>query len=306
MKPQRPLPILGGIKPSFLNLPHDKRFVGQPLLAYLCARFPFVGEAAWRARLNSGMVADADGRILDEHAPFCAGGKIFYYRETSSANEPRIPFEEKILWQDEHLLVVDKPHFLPVIPSGRFLRETLLTRLRLRADLRCLDAAAISPIHRLDKDTAGVMLLSHNPQSRAAYQMLFQNKKVHKIYHAVAPTRADLDYPVTVYSRLVRGGRFFLTVEEAGEPNAQTEIRLLENRGGTSLYELHPITGKKHQLRVHMMKLGMPILNDALYPDVQPAGAEDYAKPLQLLAKRIEFADPFSGCLRVFESRRSL
>ena len=202
--------------------------------------------------------------------------------------------------------MVDKPHFLPVIPSGRFLRETLLTRLRLRADLQHLNVADITPVHRLDKDTAGVMLLSHNPASRAAYQQMFAEKTVQKTYHALAPTRLDLPYPLTVQSRLVRGESFFLTQEVDGTPNAHTEIRLLETRGDVSLYELKPLTGKKHQLRVHMMKLGMPLLNDALYPDVLPAGTENYAKPLKLLAKSIGFIDPISGEERVFESRQTL
>lgn len=305
-KRSNPLPLLNGIKPSYLVLPHEKEFYGLPLLHFLCTRFPFVGEENWRRRLNSGFVVGADGTPFNEHTVFEAGETMFYYRETSRDSEPRIPFEEKILFVDEHLIVVDKPHFLPVIPSGRFLRETLLTRLRLRADLQHLNVADITPVHRLDKDTAGVMLLSHNPASRAAYQQMFAEKTVQKTYHALAPTRLDLHYPLTVQSRLVRGESFFLTQEVDGAPNAQTEIRLLETRGAASLYELKPLTGKKHQLRVHMMKLGMPLLNDTLYPDVLPAGTEDYAKPLKLLAKSIGFTDPISGEERVFESRQAL
>ncbi len=301
-----PLPIKDGIKPSYLILPHDKTWHDQPLLAFLCAQFPFVSETAWRARLNSGMVVNQHGEPLNEHTPFISGSTIYYYREISRDDEPRIPFDEHILWIDEHLIVVDKPHFLPVTPSGRFLRETLLTRLRLRPELQHLNVANITPIHRLDKDTAGVMLLSHQPDSRAAYQTLFQNKTIQKTYHALAPTRTDLTYPLLVQSRLVRGDDFFLTQEVAGEPNAHTIVKLLEQRGEISLYELQPLTGKKHQLRVHMMTLGMPLLNDALYPIAQSAGTEDYDKPLKLLAKRIEFTDPISGERRVFESQFSL
>ena len=227
---------------------------------------------------------------------------MFYYRETSSQDEPTIPFEEKILHIDEHLIVVDKPHFLPVIPSGRFLRETLLTRLRLRPELQHLNVTDITPVHRLDKDTAGVMLLSHNPATRRDYQTMFQEKSVRKTYHAIAPTRTDLVYPLDVASRMVRGEQFFTTQEIEGEPNAHTTVELIENRGEFSLYRLTPHTGKKHQLRVHMMSLGMPLLNDALYPTPLAAGDEDYEKPLRLLAKRIEFTDPISGEERMFES----
>lgn len=306
MKTNNPLPILDGIKPSYLVLPHEKSFYDKPLLHFLCIQFPFVSETAWRARLNSGMVVNQQGEPLNEHTPFQAGATIFYYREISRDDEPRIPFDEHILHIDNHLIIVDKPHFLPVIPSGRFLRETLLTRLRLRPELQHLNVANITPIHRLDKDTAGVMILSHNPQSRAAYQTLFQNKMIQKTYHAIAPTRTDLIYPLEVKSRLVRGDEFFLTKQIDGEPNSHTLLNLIENRGEYSLYELKPITGKKHQLRVHMMKLNMPILNDALYPIVQAAGTENYANPLKLLAKRIEFTDPISGEYRVLDSLQNL
>lgn len=306
MKASNPLPILNGVKPSVLVLPHESRFDGKPLLDFLCVKFPFVAKQQWIMRLNSGMVVGQDGVPMNEHTVFQAGARIFYYREISRDDEPRIPFEEQILWCDHDLIVVDKPHFLPVIPSGRFLRETLLTRLRLRADLQHLAVADITPIHRLDKDTAGVMLFSHNPATRSAYQTLFQNKAIHKTYHAIAPTRTDLNYPLHIHSRLVTGDAFFLTQQIDGEPNSHTRLDLLENRGEVSLYELQPISGKKHQLRVHMMSLGMPILHDALYPVVHEVGSEDYNKPLKLLAKRIEFADPVSGEYRVFESRQDL
>lgn len=303
---RNPLPVIDGIKPSYLVLPHEKPFYGLPLLHFLCARFPFVGEKNWRKRLNSGFVVDSDGIPLGEHALFEAGKTIFYYREISRENEPRIPFDEKILHIDDHLIVVDKPHFLPVTPSGRFLRETLLTRLRLRPELQHLNIADITPIHRLDKDTAGVILFSHNPQTRKHYQMMFQEKTVAKTYEALAPTRTDLIYPYPVSSRMVRGEKFYLTQEIEGEPNAFTTVELIENRGKYSLYRLTPQTGKKHQLRVHMMSLGMPLLNDALYPVDLPAQSEDYEKPLKLLAKRIEFADPISSGMRSFESTQTL
>nr|WP_314229129.1 pseudouridine synthase [uncultured Kingella sp.] len=305
MKPN-PLPMLNGIKPSYLNLPHDKQYIGKPLLCYLRARFPFITESVWRARLNSGMVVNQRGEPLHENVSYQAGETIFYYREVSREDEPRIPFDEKILWLDDDLIVVDKPHFLPVTPSGRFLRETLLTRLRLHPDLQHLNVANISPLHRLDKDTAGVMLFSHNHATRVAYHTLFPSHAIQKTYHALAPTRLDLAYPLTVRTRLVPSEPFFLMREAAGEPNSATRIALLEQRGEVSLYELQPITGKKHQLRVQMMGLGMPLLNDALYPVVQPENAVDYAKPLQLLAKRLTFIDPITGVERVFESEQEL
>ena len=306
MKPTNPLPLLDGIKPSYLNLPHDKQYIGKPLLCYLRARFPFIAESVWRARLNSGMVVNQRGEPLHENVLYQAGETIFYYREVSREDEPRIPFDEKILWLDDDLIVVDKPHFLPVTPSGRFLRETLLTRLRLRPDLQHLDVANITPLHRLDKDTAGVMLFSHNPATRAAYHTLFPSHAIQKTYHALAPTRLDLAYPLTVRTRLVPSEPFFLMRETAGKANAKTRVRLLEQRGDVSLYELQPITGKKHQLRVQMMGLGMPLLNDVLYPIAQPENGDDYRNPLKLLAKRLDFIDPITGERRGFASEQGL
>ncbi len=206
------------------------------------------------------MVVNQQGEPINENTPFQAGASIFYYREISREDEPRIPFDERILSVDNDLIVVDKPHFLPVIPSGRFLRETLLTRLRLCPDLQHLNVADITPIHRLDKDTAGVILLSHNPKTRAIYQQLFQEKNIRKIYHALAPTRLDLAYPLLVRSRLVRGDEFFLTKTVDGEPNSETEIRLLENRGKISLYELKPITGKKTSIACSHDEFGYAII----------------------------------------------
>lgn len=301
-----PLPILDGIKPSYLVLPHDVTFAQQSLLTFLCQRFPFISSSTWRARLNSGMVVNQQGQILNEYSTFIAGQTIYYYREISRENEPRIPFDEHILHIDEHLIVVDKPHFLPVTPSGHFLRETLLTRLRLHPNLQDLNVANITPIHRLDKDTAGVMLFSHNLATRALYQTLFQNKTISKIYHAIAPSRTDLTYPLSIQSRMERGDPFFLTREVAGQPNAHTIIQLLENRGDYSLYELHPITGKKHQLRVHMQHLNMPILNDPLYPTVLDLANTDYHHPLKLLAYCIAFTDPITKRKRIFYSTQHL
>lgn len=302
-----PLPIKNGIKPSYLILPHDKQWQGRALCQFLCAKFPFVNEATWRHRLNSGMVVNQHGEPLHENTPFISGSLIYYYRESSREAEPHIPFTEQILWLDKHLIVVDKPHFLPVTPSGRFLHETLLTRLRLRPELQHLNVGNISPLHRLDKDTAGVMLFSHCPSSRAAYQNLFQNKLIQKTYHAIAPTRDDLTYPIEMKSRLVRGESFFLTQVVDGEPNSHTIIQQLASYGEYSLYELQALTGKKHQLRVHMMQLGMPLLNDALYPIAQAVDqADNFDKPLQLLAKKIAFTDPLSGEKRCFESLQTL
>ena len=296
--------IQRGMKPSKLYLPHDKSFMGGLLIDYLAAHFSHISLASWQRRFDSGLISLERGEPLKHDSPYLAGQTILYYRQVE--NEPIIPFEPNILHLDEHLLVVDKPHFLPVTPSGHYVSQTLLAKLRNHPDLQQLAVNDISPLHRLDKDTAGVMLLSVNPSSRAYYHALFADRHIHKTYHAIAPTRSDLCYPFHIHSRLERGEPFFLTKTVAGEPNAHTMIELIENNGAFSLYGLTPVTGKKHQLRVHMASLGMPLLNDNFYPTVKTQGTTDFAKPLKLLAKSIAFIDPLTNELRDFNSNLSL
>lgn len=293
-----------GIKHSKLYLPHDKSYMGGRLIDYLAAHFSHISLASWQRRFDSGLISLERGEPLKQDSPYLAGQTILYYRQVE--NEPIIPFEPNILHLDGHLLVVDKPHFLPVTPSGRYVSQTLLAKLRNHPDLQQLAVNDISPLHRLDKDTAGVMLLSVNPSSRACYHALFADRHIHKTYHAIAPTRSDLCYPFHIHSRLERGEPFFLTKTVQGEPNAHTTIELIENNGAFSLYRLIPVTGKKHQLRVHMASLGMPLLNDNFYPTVKTQGTTDFAKPLKLLAKSIAFIDPLTNELRDFNSNLSL
>jgi len=224
---------------------------------------------------------------------------IYYYREVE--DEALIPFDEVILYRDEHLLVVDKPHFLPVIPSGSYLHETLLVRLRQKLQLEHL-----TPIHRLDRETAGVMLFSINPASRGDYQLLFEHREVSKTYEALAPLLCDRTLPITYRSRLVKGEPFFRTQEVAGEANAETHIEMLEDCGSYARYCLRPVTGKQHQLRVHLAALGIPIINDHTYPELLKFKGEDYTQPLKLLAKSISFKDPFTRQVHFFESGRTL
>lgn len=296
VKHASPLPVVDGLAPSYVWLPRE---AWPDTLSFLVARFPDVPESTWHRRMASGQVCTAAGRVLMPDAAFAGGECVFYYRDVG--DEPRIPFDEVILYQDEYLLVVDKPHFLPVTPSGRFVRETLLVRLRARTGIDDL-----VPIHRLDRETAGVMLFSVSAHSRAAYQNLFRDKVVDKCYEALAPVSSHV-FPLEYQSRLERAGQFFLTEEVAGEPNAQTRIELAEVRGDHALYRLYPVTGKKHQLRVHMHALGMPILNDTFYPvPVPPDAPDNFAAPLQLLARSIRFTDPVTQAVRTFSSQRTL
>jgi len=225
---------------------------------------------------------------------------LWYYREVPA--EAHIPFELPVLFRDDYLVVVDKPHFLASIPGGRYLQETALIRLR-----RSLSLPELSPIHRLDRDTAGVLLFCADPESRGAYQTLFQTRDVRKEYEALAGVRNDLVFPLVHRSRVAQRAGHFTMQELAGEPNSETLIELMDVQGGRGRYRLCPHTGRKHQLRVHMSALGLPIQNDDFYPELQAyAQDDDFSRPLQLLARAVEFIDPVSGQLRRFESRRSL
>lgn len=269
------------------------------MLEFLAERYPGVGEAAWRSRMRKGEVVDETGLRLDAGSPYRAGACVFYYRELES--EQRIPFEEFILYRDENILVADKPHFLPVAPSGRFLRETLLVRLRKQGQ-----PEQLAPVHRIDRETAGVVIFSLNAATRGVYASLFQERRVEKVYEARALARPGLSLPLTRRSRIVTGDPFFRMKEVEGEPNSETRVEVLERTNGVARYRLRPVTGRKHQLRLHLSALGIPVVNDRLYPEVSPAGDDDFSRPLKLLAKSVAFRDPLTGRDHYFESSRKL
>ena len=290
-----PIPWREGIAPSYLWLPEGE---WPSLLAYLQTRFRHLDPQALQQRMAQGELFDDHGQALPVAAPYRVGQRIWYYREVGA--ETPIPFTETILHQDAHLLVVDKPHFLPMTPGGRFLRETLLHRLRTR-----LNQPQLTPVHRLDRETAGVVLFCLDPASRGAYQTLFERREVRKVYEAVAPWR-DLPWPLTHRSRIEAGDHFMTMQEVTGEPNSETRIELIQRLGSHAWYRLHPHTGRKHQLRVHLAGLGIPIVHDPFYPQVLDDKGDDVSLPLQLLARSIAFTDPLSGEARQFTSQRQL
>jgi len=290
------LPTRDGISPSLVWLPHGH---WKTLGDYFAVRFPMVSAESWADRMSRGEVVDDLGVALSLDSPFRTGACVFYYRQRR--DETPIPFEEKILFLNDQLLVVDKPHFVAVTPGGRFLRETLLARLK-----RSTSIDTLTPIHRLDRETAGVMMFSVDPATRSLWQSLFRHQKVNKVYEAVAPFRESMSFPQEISSCIIRDDQFFRMREIEAEANAFTSIDFVERRGPLALYRLYPRTGKMHQLRVHMNSLGIPILNDRFYPAALPAGTDDFSAPLQLLARSLSFIDPVSGERRVFESNFKL
>jgi tRNA pseudouridine32 synthase/23S rRNA pseudouridine746 synthase len=285
MRRPAPLPPRGGLGPARV------RMRGGSVIAELENRF---GDQA-QAKVVAGEVVCADGSVVDETTVLPAGACVYLYRELR--DEIPVPFDIPVLYQDEDIVVADKPHFLATMPRGRHVAQTALVRLR-----RQLDLDELSPAHRLDRLTAGVLLFTTRRSVRGAYQMLFARGAVRKTYLAAAPVDPDVALPRQVCSRIIKHRGNFQAVEEAGDPNATTLVEL----SADGWYRLTPRTGRTHQLRVHMASLGIPIYGDPLYPNVIDVAADDFSTPLQLLAQRIEFDDPRTGARREFVSRRQL
>lgn len=268
------------------------------VLDCLCDHFKAISREQWLDRIARGRVLDADGQPVTADHPYRQGLRIHYFREVP--NEKPIPVLESIIHLDEHLVVADKPHFLPVTPTGEYVEETLLRRL-----IRRLDNPHLVPLHRIDRHTAGLVLFSANPESRSAYQQLFPTRQIDKQYQAIAPALPEVQFPLVHKSRMASGEPFFRMQEVPGVSNSETLAEVLEKNGELWRYGLSPVTGKTHQLRVHMAALGAPICNDPFYPSVV-ADQDDYARPLKLLARSLRFKDPCTGEERYFESRLTL
>ncbi len=291
-----PLPVRNGVGPSCVALPH----AGWGTIAeFLVARFGHVAPHVWADRMARGEVVDEHGLAVTALRPFAGGLRVYYYREVP--HEAANPAQEHILFQDEHLVVVDKPHGLPVVPSGRYLLETVLIRLKQRLGL-----ATLAPLHRIDRDTAGLVMFAVQVADRAAYQRMFSAHALEKTYEATAPWNPALPWPVRRASRIVRAAHFMQQHEVDGPPNAITDIAPVEVLGKVARYRLKPMNGQRHQLRVHMAALGLPLLGDGIYPVLTPEGAHDPQQPLQLLARSLAFTDPVTGQARAFTSQRQL
>jgi len=290
-------------QPSKLSLPQTNPGVNS-VLEYLIIKFPDIEPQVWQRRIADGKVHWHDGSLIKENSAFQPQQRVYYYREVD--NEPTIPFEEEIIYQDNEILVAHKPHFLPVTPGGIYINECLQSRLRKKTDLDNLQA-----VHRLDRATAGLVLFSVNPTTRHLYHNLFETHQIEKTYHAIANTHTNSIIQIEeqeweVKNRIVKSDPRFLMRIIEGEANSHSVVRCLKRSKKKVLFELKPITGKTHQLRLHMQSLGWPILNDKYYPCLQEETADDYSRPLQLLAKELNFTDPMTHKQRTFISHENL
>jgi tRNA pseudouridine32 synthase/23S rRNA pseudouridine746 synthase len=291
-----PLPQRHGLDPARLKMPAEGHWL--TLRDHLVERLPRVDPARIDEMLLEQGIVGLDGPLAPD-APFVPNSFVWFHRDLP--DEVPVPFDISVVHRDENLLVVDKPHFLATIPRGQHIVETALVRLR-----RLLDLPQLVPAHRLDRVTAGLVMFVIDPGVRGAYQTLFRDRKVSKEYEAVAPFAPGLELPVTVRSRIVKERGIITAQELPGEPNSETRVELIEHRHGRGRYRLTPTTGRTHQLRLHMSGLGVPILGDDFYPVLTETPLDDFTRPLQLLAKVLEFTDPITGEPRRFESRLAL
>lgn len=285
--------------PSVVTLPGVEKPYPS-ILDFLAHNFPGITRETWAQRITDGKVLDDNGKPIATDTAYVPAKRLFYFREVE--NEPVIPFAESILFQNDEILVACKPHFLPVIPGGRFVNECLLNRLRA-----CTGIVDLAPLHRIDRETAGIVMFSVNRKTRGTYHELFMQGKVTKTYSALA----DMVLPPQsnrwiIENRIVRGEPRFKMQVVPGTVNARSAIQLLDTKSNRGLFELSPLTGKTHQLRLHMSSLGFRILNDRVYPNLLPEQDDDFSSPLQLLAKQIRLQDPVTGKLMEFTSERKI
>jgi tRNA pseudouridine32 synthase/23S rRNA pseudouridine746 synthase len=293
------MPVRDGVSASVVAVPAGH---WPNLLDFLVQRMPGIPREEWAQRLAQGLVLQENGQSAQADQACRSGQRFFYYRNV--ADEPRLPMQAAVLFEDDHLLVADKPHFMPVTPAGPFVQQCLLVQLK-----RLTGHADLVPLHRIDRETAGLVLLGKRLHERDAYHALFRDHRIHKTYQAVAAHRPELALPRVHTSRLAEDPAYFFKMQEIpGEVNSETRIARLSVQGEQALYQLEPVTGKRHQLRVHMMAMGMPIAGDQFYPTVRrgPAEQEDFSNPLQLLAQSVRFTDPLTGQARELESQLKL
>lgn len=276
----------------------------QTVLQFLCSQFPFITEAVWRERIAEGKVHWFNGAAITTDTPFQPSKRLCYYREVAA--EPLIPFAHHIIYQDAHILIADKPHFLPVTPGGEYVNECLLARLKRETGID-----ELVPVHRLDRETAGLVLFSVNSQSRARYYQLFSDAKVGKRYQAIArlteaAQHSTLPQQWHIANRIAKAQPRFINAIVPGEVNAVSDVRLVARQGNLGRFELTPHSGKTHQLRLHMLSLGMPILHDKYYPVLLPKQPTQFDQPLQLLAQQLRFTDPLTQQAHQFHSKQLL
>ena len=274
--------------PSKVFLPQAEKPYPS-IVDFLKKRFPLIPEQKWIERIDRGLVLFKNGEKIKQDSLYTPLSTLLYYK--TADRESIVPFYEKIIYSNENLIVVSKPHFLPVMSAGKYINENLLTRLKDKTGNH-----DIVPVHRIDRETCGIVLFSASKKTRGIYQSLFMQKKVEKTYYAIAESNSCLPCEdLLIQSRIVRGEPWFRMKQVKGEINARTIVRPVKEKNGKTLFRVTPLTGKKHQIRIHLSSIGCKIINDRLYPDLLPEKAPDFQHPLKLQSKRLKFSDPVTG-----------
>ena len=306
-----PLPPRDGLGATRARVPDGDGSSALDFIWHLVAtqrhRHPDDDRDAVLARFAEGLVVKRDGSNLSPDTWLEPGTDVFFYRRP--APEPPVPFTITTVFEDDDVLVVDKPPFLATMPRASHITETATVRLR-----RSTGNEELTPAHRLDRATSGLLLLTKRREIRGAYQELFARREVSKEYEAIAPL---LDAPSAPWRHHLdkQPGEPAARVIPEAEPNAETVVadvtrldmpieEALSSRYGVTgplgRYVLQPITGRTHQLRVQMMVEAAPILGDRIYPTLLPAETEDFSLPMLLRCVRLGFTDPLRGQPRDF------
>lgn len=314
--PRQPLPPRDGLSASRIRLPGPEPTTAFEFVARVIAeqrhRHPEDTEEAVMERFARGEVVLIDASPVHPNDIIQPGTDLFFYRRP--APEAPVPYKIEAVYEDDDLLVVDKPPFLATMPRAAHITETATVRLR-----RATGNEELTPAHRLDRMTSGLLLFTKRREVRGAYQELFSARQVFKRYAAIAPL-LDLEVPEVWRSHIEkRHGEVASRVVEDAAANAETIVRSVERLEPAQETELHrvhetdvplaryllePVTGRTHQLRVHMCAAGAPILGDPVYPEVKAFGDEDYSVPMRLKSVELAFEDPLSGRARRFVADR--
>lgn len=287
----QPLPPRNGLTASRVRAPQE--IVARDFLRLVIEgqrhRHPLDNARALDQRFAAGEVRDRRGQVIAPGQVLAAGEDVYFYR--MPAPEPHVPFSIGVVYEDARILVVNKPPFLATVPKGAHITETAVVRLR-----RATGNEELSPAHRLDRHTSGLLLFTKERRYRGAYQEMFARRLVEKTYHAVSSGPSGVRAGTVWRSRIskVPGDLQAHTVD--GEVNAETLVVSVSGR----VHVLTPHTGKTHQLRLHMCEAGVPIVNDPLYPDIRNDLMDDFTRPLGLTAYSLRFEDPVDGRERVF------
>lgn len=300
MPPRSPLPRRHGLDASWVRTPDNlPDTAGRWATMGEFLRERLAADAPVPQMLAAGEFVDQQGRAFQAQDSYRPNAFVWFHRQL--ADEVPVPFELTVLSADDRLVVVDKPHFLATTPRGIHVRQTALVRLR-----EALDLPDIAPLHRLDRLTAGVLVFTTRREFRAVYAGLFQRGEVTKVYEALAPHDASLEFPRLIVNRIEKPRGSLQARVVPGEPNAKTLVEVVEVRGAIARYRLTPATGKTHQLRLHLAELGLPILGDPLYPSVVEVEPDDYSRSIRLVARSLAFTDPIDRTQRSFRSNFAL